>query len=1090
MTGARHTRVFFRWHGTGVSAHEEVKVIGSCDELGGWDPSSAIPLSPVQEVEDCWWTENGIRIQLKEKFEYRYAIFAGDNFLRYAVEHEEAHCAVATGRSLVLEDDGGRCRATGDDEVAQVRAPSPSPSPSRQISGQAQSPTHSPRTSPRMGIRSKSMDLTQLCDVTSEDKAFLVFRSLPVVVTRKESGEWQVDKISHGAGTALPLLKHFTQTGLAPGEAINVQVKFIGHPGVCVTDPAERKQLSELLANHSCIPVYMDEELVHKHNVFSEDYLWPVFHNMKIFDSTITGDAGMESFDKALWKNFLALNNAYAEVITTHGDEDTLVWIHDYELVMVPRFVYHRNPEFTTGLFMHCAFPSTEVMSCLPVREEILQGMLSSRLVTFQTFDYLRHFMSCCAEVLGSRHSFQKGGILQVEHDTRSVVVFADHFAIPYKHLVKKLTDDKVVERCNAIRSKFKGKTIIGSYDRFDCFSGLPLKLRIFHRFLSEYSSYRQRVVLVQYIRARFSDSGRQGMVGLEELQKMADETNKAFGRNGQPVVEIVVEDTSREKQLGVLSATDILLDTSTNDGLNLIPFNFYAAHSQDHKGVALISEFCGCSSVLTGAFKINPWNATSVLAALDQALCISPENQAERFVKDHSYVSSQTLVQWVHKNLSELKVTRNSSAMAVRNSSGPPHIHTEEVLSAYRSAKKRVIFLDNEGTIAAKARWQIQSGNLALQKQGQPPDPHVLDLLQTLVNDRCNTVVILSGRTKDTMESWFSTVEGLGLCAEHGFHRLLPRTLRDSEDRGWRAAAMMDDNQEWKTLATELIQQYVRRIQGSILEAKACAISWNYREVGAAGIIDDVALELMRFLDPANPQGLLHGYPVKVMMGKGYVEVKRADIDKGAAVIKTLEAVGAVDFVLCVGDDRSDEDMFQAITEYFQRPPKEPSLASALSQSQASIKKSMQGSMASMEGFDVSPSSAASPKANAERKSTAPSRSVAFTDDSVDMPATAASPSPVDRTVRAHATQVFTATVGRKPTQAKYFFADIHEVSTCLKKLATQAIVGSFSRFASMPDINMQVELQSGSEGEAEDFKLGRSTTASSFLKKPLGQV
>eukprot|EP00435_Cladocopium_sp_Y103_P061689 s1288_g23.t1 len=103
-----------------------------------------------------------------------------------------------------------------------------------------------------------------------------------------------------------------------------------------------------------------------------------------------------------------------------------------------------------------------KVMSCLPVREEILHGMLSSRLVTFQTFDYLRHFMSCCAELLGCRHSFQKGGILQVEHEGRSVVVFADHFAIPYNHLVRKLSDEKVLDRATSIRNEFKGKIIIG----------------------------------------------------------------------------------------------------------------------------------------------------------------------------------------------------------------------------------------------------------------------------------------------------------------------------------------------------------------------------------------------------------------------------------------------------------------------------------------------------------------------------------------------------------------------------------------------------------------------------------------------------
>ncbi|CAE7389977.1 TPS4 [Symbiodinium sp. CCMP2592] len=280
------------------------------------------------------------RIPLKQHFEYRYAIFHSetDDFIRWTKEGEEPLFAVATGRTLCLEDDNGRCRATGDDEAGQMstvasrgaslaaeaNSGSRPPSPSGYHGSQPTSPRSpaSPRSGSCWNVRSKSMDLTQLCDVTSEDSAFLVFRSLPVVVKRAENGDWQVEKISHGAGTALPLLKHFTQTGVnkpPTGEAIDVSVKFIGHPGVCVRDDADRKQLTDLLAKHSCIPVFLDEDVVQKHNFFAEDYLWPVFHNMKIFDATITGDHEYESFDKALWKSFLNLNNAYAEVITTHG---------------------------------------------------------------------------------------------------------------------------------------------------------------------------------------------------------------------------------------------------------------------------------------------------------------------------------------------------------------------------------------------------------------------------------------------------------------------------------------------------------------------------------------------------------------------------------------------------------------------------------------------------------------------------------------------------------------------------------------------------------------------------------------------------
>lgn len=238
---------------------------------------------------------------------------------------------------------------------------------------------------------------------------------------------------------------------------------------------------------------------------------------------------------------------------------------------------------------------------------------------------------------------------------------------------------------------------------------------------------------------------------------------------------------------------------------------------------------------------------------------------------------------------------------------------------------KKRAIFLDNEGTIAANAGWKIQSG-VALQKQGYPPDPVVLDQLQTLANDHKNSVVVLSGRGKDLLQEWFGSVDGLGLCAEHGFQQVLPAAMRtgtgaDSQDL-WNSEEIFQDDEEWKALVTDLMEKYVRRVQGSILETKSYSISWNYREVGATGVVDDIALELARFLDPNSPKGLLCGYPVQVVKGKGYVEVRRGNINKGTSVTKMLEQLGKVDFVLCIGDDRSDEDMFEAVSTFFESMP------------------------------------------------------------------------------------------------------------------------------------------------------------------------
>merc|ERR1719436_1140196 len=126
-------------------------------------------------------------------------------------------------------------------------------------------------------------------------------------------------------------------------------------------------------------------------------------------------------------------------------------------------------------------------------------------------------------------------------------------------------------------------------------------------------------------------------------------------------------------------------------------------------------------------------------------------------------------------------------------------------------------------------------------------------------------------------------------------------------------------EDEDWKTVAKQLMQQYVKRVQGSVLESKGSSVAWNYRKVGAQQLANEIALELARFLDPnMGPASLLYGYPVVVVNGKGYVEVKRSDVDKGVAVERVLsemrERLGQVDFVLCIGDDRSDEDMFEVV--------------------------------------------------------------------------------------------------------------------------------------------------------------------------------
>jgi len=333
-----------------------------------------------------------------------------------------------------------------------------------------------------------------------------------------------------------------------------------------------------------------------------------------------------------------------------------------------------------------------------------------------------------------------------------------------------------------------------------------------------------------------------------------------------------------------------------------------------------------------------------------------------------------------------------------------------------YRQAKNRVIFLDNEGTLAPDKRTMLQpyGAPTVLHKEGTPPDPHLLACIKTLAADKANIVIVLSGREPSFLDNWFGSVTDLGLCAEHGFFWVWPRKLRGQSTKRWHCLREDSfEDYEWKEIVLEVMKLYCRRVQGSVIQNKDSAITWNYRAVSAPLLAKQIALELVRFLHPNEPEAVLHGYPVTVVSGSGYIEVRRRDMDKGVAVRHVLDELRSQfsvspDFVLCIGDDRSDEDMFEAVNKLkVEEPVEDPPGGKAVAWAD-------------------------------QCRTVGRSR----TKSDVDF---------IERTAGA---TLYTVTVGRKPSNANFFVRDVSEVSDLLQNLSSQAAVSNLARHhASMPN-------------------------------------
>jgi len=1036
-------KVFFRWVCEGVLPQEDVRVVGASEALGAWHTELAVPLIR-DEVEESCWTSKGVFLALSKLTQYKYVICDRTSGEVVRWEAREVNREVwPTGGRLVVEDDEGRFRdiPVAPSFVRKHASNAEIVDKLGDMDESAISPEALPY--PRLASFEEKLRKEEEAQVLSaSDNIFAIFRTLPVRLIRSAAGEWSVEEDKDEITFKVVSMMHRS----IPAGA---NVKFVGHPGVFTTDPDEQRKITQALAPHRCLPVFIDEQVVNGTLEFCHTFLWPVMHNMKVFDDEASKREDTElaqKFEEAHWKNYQVFNRAYAESVEANIIHGSLVWVHDFYLLLVPRALQLRRPDTCIGFFLHSAFPMSEVLRCIPTREEILQSMLSCKVVTFQIFEYARHFLSCCQLLMNATYHFQGAGVLHVEHESNSVVLRADHFVLPFADFVGRVGEKRVTDQAKTIRQQFGKKLIFASIDGDEPFSGMILKLRAFQKFLQDCPQHVQRVGLLQHVLGRRVKTDNDSEL-MREARRMADEINKDFG---QDTVVIREGDVTVDERLALLQAADVLLDTSINDGLNLHPFLFVIAHNNDSRGSMIVSEFSGCSSVLTGSIKVNPWNTQAVMDAMHSVVTMDEEERARRFKQDHSYVATQKLSEFVRTNLAEMKQAMVSAGPVKGLGAGSRlhfmergfrHLSSDAVCYDYKRAKTRAIFLDNEGTLAPDRRNVIQPYGTGkdLTNQGQPPDPKVLECLQTLAQDRSNVVMVISGRDRSTMDKWFGEVKDLGLCAEHGFYWVPPGKMATAETSQKRWQCMkegdVDEDSDWKTIAKTLMEKYVKRVQGSVLESKGSAVAWNYRKVGAQMLANEIAQELTRFLDPTNgPDSLMYGYPVVVISGKGYVEVKRSDVDKGVVVSRMLQEMrqqfGPIEFVLCIGDDRSDEDMFEKVNEFSKKEGR-GSRCIALDEDGDSINAmECQPSPTSVKSW-----SSSGPSLRITKKASV----------------TLEEFNPADKT---KSSQYYTVTVGRKPSQAGFFLKDVGEVSDVLQRLALQATVANLSRFSSMPTL------------------------------------
>ncbi|KAL1610877.1 Trehalose-6-P synthase/phosphatase complex subunit [Nothophoma quercina] len=660
-------------------------------------------------------------------------------------------------------------------------------------------------------------------------------------------------------------------------------VGLIGFPTDSINEEKKTEIYEKLEEEHDALTVYVSDKDFDGHYAhFCKTILWPVFHYV------IPDHPKSKAFLDHSWVFYVKVNQAFADKVVKNYKRGDIIWVHDYHLCLVPQMIRQKLPDAQIGFFLHTAFPSSEVFRCLAARKELLEGMLGSNLVAFQTPEYAHHFLQTCSRIL-SVEATEDG----VQLDTRFVNVWSSPIGIDPRALALAREEPEVLEWIQTMQKRYEGKKVIVARDKLDNIRGVRQKLLSYELFLNKYPEWKDKVVLIQVATSTTEDPELAATVS--EIVTRIDAVHSTLTHN--PLV-FLRQDIAFSQYLALMSIADALAITSLREGMNLTCHEFVIcqdgrASAKKHAPV-ILSEFTGSASIFGGAeLAVNPWDYGGIAEAFKHALEMSEDEKEKRYAKLRNQVMHHTGDFWV-SNLSEY-LAKVHEEQYRRDTMSIPRLSSSKLSSAYEQSSRRLFLLDYEGTLASYG--SVKSTVLTNTER-------VIDVLRELSADKKNTVYVMSGRTIPETELLFDRLPNLGIIAENGCF------LREPNSSDWVQFPNEDKTIKWKDSVKPILQYYLERVEGSRVEERHCSLLFRYDKASDPDASTRHAGDCANHINDACEQ-----QRVKAIPSRDYVIIEPVDFDKSTAaqhVFKKYEESAKPDFLFVAGNDRDDEVVFK----------------------------------------------------------------------------------------------------------------------------------------------------------------------------------
>ncbi len=651
----------------------------------------------------------------------------------------------------------------------------------------------------------------------------------------------------------------------------DVDVRWVGWPGGDVPadrQDAVRKHLDE---QAQATPVFLSgAEITGFYHGFSNASLWPLLHDLPT----------RFAFESAWWDTYRAVNERFADVVLeVVGDSaDALVWVHDYQLMLLPAILRGRRPGLRIGFFLHTPFPPYETFRYLPRRADVVAGLLGADLIGFHTFGYLRHYRDCVLRLLGMDTDMTR---IRGEDRTRALAAYP--IGINAAKADAELKRPEFAAERERLRQAHGCKRLVVSVERLDYTKGILRRLDAIDHYLDKAGTAEDVKFVFISVPSREE---------VDEYRQLKAEVESAVGRiNGRHAtashspLHFVYGSVNFTELMALYSLAAVALVTPLIDGMNLVAKEYVAAQDVGEggsPGVLILSEFAGAAEELFNATIVNPYDVDAVATAIADALATPAAEARRRMGPMRQRVMSYDAARWAKAFVDDLRAADPGADQPT----GLPDAAQHVLRDALSAGKRVALFLDYDGTLREIVTDPAAAG----------PTPEMRLLFDRLADLNGVDVTVISGRKPVDLERFVGGYP-FALVAEHG---------ADYRPAGGDWERMdVDVDYGWKGQIRPVFNLFEASTPGSFIEEKRAGLVWHYRKADpefGTWKANQLAAELA---------AVSSNEPVTVRHGKKIIEATAAEVNKGAAVDRLIRGRG-YDLVVCCGDDTTDETMFR----------------------------------------------------------------------------------------------------------------------------------------------------------------------------------